>query len=434
MRVQLSLKWFISLSLLAIGGVLVVGYSLLTAQYFIRGMDNIVASHMEQAGIAYLAHSEATEAGGEYNGYYVARRWEGLPLAIRQAFGQPPSQVGVLLKHDDSGWLQRPSQLHFLLRLHLRRSGETLFVAQTNSAAKVSRMVVHNMVSSRQALLLISLFSAVALALIIWLLLRRVSRPMAALVAWTRALQVEQLDQPPPDFAYPELNQLAELIRTSLSSVQQALAREHRFLRHASHELRTPISVIRNNIELLHKLQQQAVEPLAPRQAQIVDRIDRASLTMRHLTETLLWLSREATEPLAQREVALDQLLRQLVEEMSYLLADKPVTLTLETSAWRLQLPDAAARIVLGNLIRNAFQHTWSGRVVIQQQRQRVVITNQAAESGPPETEGESGFGLGLQLTERLTARLGWPYSNQLLAGGRQVTLEIAPAAEGRGE
>ena len=37
--------------------------------------------------------------------------------------------------------------------------------------------------------------------------------------------------------------------------LHQALNREHHFLRNASHELRTPIAVIRTNMDLLERLQ-----------------------------------------------------------------------------------------------------------------------------------------------------------------------------------
>ncbi len=157
---------------------------------------------------------------------------------------------------------------------------------------------------------------------------------------------------------------LAELIRNSLSSVQQAVDREHRFLRHASHELRTPISTIRSNIELQRKLTQNREE---------------------------------------------------LAEEMTYLLSGKPVTTQISTRPYHCTVPLVPARIILGNLIRNAYQHCWEGAVVIDQYDNHITITNPVESSAPelmanlPE---QTGYGLGLELTTTLSKRIGWHYES----------------------
>ncbi|MCK0163258.1 hypothetical protein [Marinobacter sp. S6332] len=49
--------------------------------------------------------------------------------------------------------------------------------------------------------------------------------------------------------------------------------------------------------------------------------IDRASLAMKHLTETLLWLNHEPDIPIRAEKVDLSELIRELAGEMTYLLA-----------------------------------------------------------------------------------------------------------------
>lgn len=124
---------------------------------------------------------------------------------------------------------------------------------------------------------------------------------------------------------------MASLIRNSLSSAQQSLEREERFLSYASHELRTPISIVRNNIELLAKLKQKSKIPEEPKFDHIIDRIDRASLTLKNLSETLLWLSRDHHEDLSQQPLALNKITEQLVEESRYLLTDKIISIEVTT-------------------------------------------------------------------------------------------------------
>jgi signal transduction histidine kinase len=304
---------------------------------------------------------------------------------------------------------------------------QSVYISRTLSRENVSSLVGRNMADSMRLLLGVSALIALTLMLITWLLMRSISTPVARLNNWTQSLTPENLSQPPPDFLYPELNQMARLIQNSLSSVQRSLDREHRFLRYTSHELRTPISVIRNNIELQYKVLQQTASSLNPMQRDIADRIDRASITMQHLTETLLWLSREDHEKLPESVVEIDKLLLEITAEMRYLLRDKTVELIVETHPYQCSISAVAARIVLGNLIRNAFQHTWEGEVIISQQGSQISIVNRQFNADIDVAPTELGFGLGLQLTAQLTEKLGWSYQNIANENGHNVILDITP-------
>jgi len=423
MKRRISLKLFVTLSFLSMGIVLVLGYSLLSAHYFVLGMDNIMASDMMHILHTYekSVPAEQRENLQDFSGCLIAREWNQMPSEIQEAFGRPPDAVDVLFKQDgDKKWFRPPKVMYFMMR-HRNRMEEDLFIVRRFEHSKQTRFMGRKAEQSIRILTAISLLIALTLGTIIWLLLKRISQPVAALGQWTRELSPGRLEVSPPDFFYPELNDLAELIRTSLSSVQQSLKREHRFLRHASHELRTPISVIRNNVELMEKLRKNSGQEWDSRQWQVVERIDRASLTMKHLTETLLWLSRDVAEPLPEQTVHIDQMIRQLVEEMQYLL-NKGVKVEVVTRPFAIRLPEVPARIVLGNLIRNAFQHTWEGRVMIFQEENRVEIDN---EQYRDDSSPDLGFGLGLQLTSQLTAKLGWKYINEPGPQGYRVVVTL---------
>lgn len=428
MKAKISLKRLITLSFLLFGGTIVLGYSLLSAHFFIRGMDNIVTGGMENAALTYLASNKslAEDEMVNFRGSQLSRRWEAQSADIRQVFTDPPQRSGELIKRDDSYWFERPDKVYFALKVDLEN--QSVYISRTLSRENVSSLVGRNMADSMRLLLGVSALIALTLMLITWLLMRSISSPVARLNNWTQSLTPENLSQPLPDFLYPELNQMARLIQNSLSSVQRSLDREHRFLRYTSHELRTPISVIRNNIELQYKVLQQTSSSLNPMQRDIADRIDRASITMQHLTETLLWLSREDNEKLPESVLEIDKLLLEITEEMRYLLRDKSVELIVETHPYQSSISAVAARIVLGNLIRNAFQHTWEGQVIISQQGSQISIVNRQFNADIDVAPTELGFGLGLQLTAQLTEKLGWSYQNIANENGHNVILDITPS------
>ncbi|HDY85714.1 hypothetical protein LCGC14_0566000 [marine sediment metagenome] len=411
MKKQLSLKLSVALGFLFLGIVMVLGYSTISKHFFILGMDNIVAANMEQAAKSYVetVPVDKRKDCNEFSGYIISDSWQDQPANIRETFIEP-TQQDHLYKYIEASWFARPDVLYFVITVNI--NGERLFISEIATAALASGMVGANIKESKQLLFFINSGVIIALALIIWLMFRRVSQPVSELAKWTHSLNAKTLKNLTPDFYYHELNEMASLIRNSLSSAQQSLEREERFLTYASHELRTPISIVRNNIELLAKLKQTSKIPEQPKFDHIIDRIDRASLTMKNLSETLLWLSRDNNECLSRQSLALNEITEQLVEESRYLLTDKRISIQLSTVPNSVIIqPEHPVRIVLGNLIRNAFQHTQQGEITIVQTPNSVTITNQYEYADELSNSNELGFGLGLQLTSQLTEKLGWTYS-----------------------
>ncbi|WP_323752840.1 HAMP domain-containing sensor histidine kinase [Marinobacter sp.] len=431
-RFRISLRTVLIASFLALGFILVAAYTLVAKEHFIRGLDAAMAGNMEKAARTF---SEVIGAGEseqvrEFSGFDVATQWSNLPAYALRAFPNGPGKSGQLLKQENSTWFSRPKSIVFAMRDDTAHG--PLYLSQKVTPRQASEVLPQASRQNRVFTLTVSILVIGFVSIVGWLLLWHVSRPMAALRAWTHSLDNEKLSHPVPDFSYPELNEMAELIRNSLSSVQQAVDRERRFLRHASHELRTPISTIRSNIELQRKLTQKR-EKLADEQS-IVDRIDRASLTMKHLTETLLWLNHEPDTPLQSEVVDLSGLIRELAAEMTYLLAGKPVTTEIHTSPYSCSVPLVPARIILGNLIRNAFQHCWEGTVVIEQQEDRVTISNPVepdAQNPSPASPENTGYGLGLELTTSLSQRIGWHYTSSRHGNYHRVIVKIGPSLDG---
>ncbi|GAB4292384.1 MAG: hypothetical protein Kow0083_05410 [Methylophaga sp.] len=425
MKRPISLKVFLALAVLLLGVVIVVGYSLLSVNFFIRGLDSRIAADMQEALETYVdtVAPSQRQYQHKFSGYHISAQWEKQPETIREIFVKAPKKYGHIHKYALSRWFHRPDKIYFLIRL--KAAGQSFFVSRILTAADASPLIGQQARKNRRMILSVSIAIMMALGVIIWLLMRRVSEPVSRLTHWTHQLSPDKLREPLPDFSYPELNEMASLIRNSLSSVHDTLEREQQFLRFTSHELRTPISIIRNNIELIHKIQQKNGETARDKQADIINRIDRASLTMQHLSETLLWLSREDTTELPAQTFRLDKLISELVEEMRYLLNNKPVEVELSLQAFEITQSQIASRIVIGNLIRNAFQHTWEGKVIIRQHDNEIEILNDCPPRHELDYAGDQGFGLGLQLTQQLCDKLGWFYLNEARADSHRVQLKL---------
>lgn len=419
---SLGLKLQIIFTLLLLFFVLIAGFSVLSANYLIRGMDGIVAGNMETAALNYL-QTTPVEQRNPYNsldGYYFATDWQSMPVIIRDAFLQQPPINGLIAKNHDADWFQRPGTIYFALGLEV--NDQQIFVARKLTKENASAVIDYNVKHSMKLLLIVSSITLIVIGLLFWLLTRRFTQPITSLVQWTRDLTPETLSLAAPEFAYKELNEMAQLIRASLSSVQESLSREQHFQRHVSHELRTPVSIIRSNISLLHKLEEQGVNADSIHLSSIVNRIDRASLTMKNLIHTLLWLSRsDSSEELPNQPIRLDKLLSEIIEESRHLLKEKDVNVSIHTSPCTIDAPLVPLRIVLGNIIQNAFQHTWEGGVSIDQQGSRINIINK--NNYCADMTEELGFGLGLRLTQELAEKMRLSYGNIKEASGHHVVL-----------
>jgi signal transduction histidine kinase len=179
---------------------------------------------------------------------------------------------------------------------------------------------------------------------------------------------------------------------------------------------------MRSNSALLEK-----VNPNPSEKERIIrDRIQRASLTMKSMSETLLWLSREEDSGVPIDNVHLGTLINNTQSEMAYLLVGKTVSVNIDVDETEFALATIPAVIVLNNLIRNAFQHTQHGKVEIKQREDTVVITNiEFDQSEMNDTNEDLGFGLGMQLVEKLTNRFGWHYSINHDGEGYQVSISF---------
>ena len=135
---QISLKWFVALAFLSLGILLVVGYTMLSLNYFVNGMDTAIGRNMEKVAQSYL--TDPATAAQLFDDYPVTSRWGEQPQTIQRAFAQPPAREGVLYKElDQPNFLGRPSAVFFALRF--TTPGGDRFMSYQIIAGQVPRLL-----------------------------------------------------------------------------------------------------------------------------------------------------------------------------------------------------------------------------------------------------------------------------------------------------
>ncbi|QDE67027.1 two-component sensor histidine kinase [Myxococcus xanthus] len=234
---------------------------------------------------------------------------------------------------------------------------------------------------------LLALLGAAGLSLVV---ARRLSRPLEQLVARV------QSDTPAreEDVGVTEVRALAEALRVRDARIQELLERERAFNRDASHELRTPLAVAQGAVEILE------LDP--PADTETFGRLRQAVHHMGLLTEGILWLARSGR---ADESCGLVSISREMVALYGKHRPHGDVELVIEAKEEVLApLPGSVARVMLGNLIKNALAYTHQGRIVIHIAPEGWSISDTGVGFGRVEP-GHMGFGIGLSLVERLAQR-----------------------------
>ncbi|NOI74556.1 HAMP domain-containing histidine kinase [Vibrio coralliilyticus] len=245
--------------------------------------------------------------------------------------------------------------------------------------------------------------------LIIRLLIYRLTKPILVLSQWSETLDLNQTEKL-KRFRYREVDLLANQLVESVRNERDAIDREEFFLRAASHELRTPVSIMSASGEMLGRLSDSM-----PRGGQrAVARIQRSVATMQTLITTLLWMSRNTQTELEASRVNFNHLASEIIESHRYLIESKDISVELDASSDSLQtqVPLALIQIVLTNLVRNAFQHSADGIVHIELSEEHITISN-PVELSDSQQSTETSFGIGLVLIEKVCRNQGWHFIHQ---------------------
>jgi signal transduction histidine kinase len=184
-----------------------------------------------------------------------------------------------------------------------------------------------------------------------WVLSGRALRPVGEITRTAREIQATDLSrrirlEGPRD----ELRDLADTIDSMLDRLDHAFGAQRQLIDDASHELRSPLAIIRTNLDA--SLNDPAATAEEREQAVVV--IDRATTRMSRLVEDLLATARRESDALADVDVDLAALAHEAGEEF------RPRAFRYEVAGGGLTVlgdPDALRRAV-GNLLSNAVRLT----------------------------------------------------------------------------
>lgn len=244
-------------------------------QYRILGRDELVGLYQER-------HTQLTQT---LDSLGSVRLDPGAADARRELRGIAESVSGAIAEADPSSEslaaaLERFARMRELAT-GIARAADTAIRAELDALERQSARVRDFLFWLTVTLVPITLALT---ALFAWLILRPIGR-------LGRAIRSLGAVEPPAPIAVggpPEIRDLGEELERLRVRLERSEAEKNRFLRHMSHELKTPLSAIREGTELIAD---GSVGVDTPAHREIVDILRSSSVELQHLIENLLVLS-----------------------------------------------------------------------------------------------------------------------------------------------
>lgn len=323
---------------------------------------------------------------------------------------------------------------------------ETLTIVYASPTHRVHEQV-------RAAGIFIALTSLVLLGITVWLALWGVARgllPLQQLAAEAAQISAQnwQLHLPEDAKQIAELRPLTESMTTMLARLERSFTQQREFLGNATHELKTPVAVLKSTLQsLLHR----------PRNSEEYRAgIEQSLDDMKRLEQLLEWMLRLArAEQWAHGALRRDlQVIdvgatcEESVERMQSYAQARNMQIHLATNGKaQLRADPEDLQLVWTNLLENAIRYSPEGQAVEVsvandgENRARIVFEDHGAgisaqdlphiferfyRGDPSRTRATGGFGLGLAIAKALVEAYGGSITAESQAGqGTRMTVEL---------
>jgi two-component system, NtrC family, sensor histidine kinase GlrK len=286
--------------------------------------------------------------------------------ASQQLFAEWAAQAGTAWEVLQNPGRARPAGLRRLTPVfaRLHRLNETLAEQSQQTMDHRSDAVLAELEQQRRLISALVL-GAIALAVLLalgfghWLL-----RPLAHVEAAIGRLGDNRFDQPvvvrgPADLR--RLGRQLEWLRQRLATLESD---KTRFVRHISHELKTPMASIREGAALLRE---GVAGPLTPDQTEIVRILGDNSAALQRQIEDLLRYQTLASDSqqLQRRPVDLKALLERAVDDQRLLWQARGLNVRVDAAPCSALVDSEKLGVVLSNLLANALRFSPPGGTVV---------------------------------------------------------------------
>lgn len=353
---------------------------------------------------------EAFEADNQSRLFYRVSSLNGEMIS---GFGELPFWRGTiparppysaLVDFYDDVFREEPVRVAVLLQPVASANGRAMAVVQVAETLELRKTLARKILFDtlwRQAILL------AVIALVVVVVVQRATRPVRRLSGELQARHEGDLTPITAADAPRELLPLIDATNQVMGRLQHLLDNQKRFVRDAAHQLRTPLAVLKVQVQSALRGDMEARDALVD----INQTVDRATV----LANQMLALAK--VEQLRQQAdlqaIDLAQVVRTVALDLSPLIAEKDIDFEIETVPARVTSHEWMLGELTRNLLHNAIKHTPAGgTLAVRIVRDASFVAMTISDSGPG-------------IPDELDARLFQPFSAGNVRHGSGLGLAI---------
>lgn len=338
----------------------------------------------------------STQGGEMVSGFAELPFWRGkLPA-------RPP--YAALVDFYDDSFRDQPVRVAVLLQPVASARGRGTAVVQVAETLELRETLARRLLVDMlwRQLLLLAVVAAVTVAVV-----QRATRPVRALGESIEARAADDLSPIDAPHAPRELLPLVDAMTGVMGRLQRLLEHQKRFVRDAAHQLRTPLAVLKAQVQSA----QRGDVPPAQALTEIRETVERATALANQM------LSLAKIEQLRQQPESepldLGEMVRQVALDLSPLIADKSLDFEIDVTPARVDAHRWMLLELSRNLLHNAIKHSPVGGPL----SVRVAVDGDSAVL----RVRDAGPGISAELRQRLFA----PFAAGDVARGSGLGLAI---------
>ncbi|GAC1417371.1 MAG: HAMP domain-containing sensor histidine kinase [Candidatus Velthaea sp.] len=246
---------------------------------------------------------------------------------------------------------------------------------------------------ARTILVIVTLVGAFLVLGASYLIARAAIDPIERLTDAMAEIGSDRLDRRIATNRSDEVGKLAAAFNAMLARLQESFARERQFISDASHELKTPLTVINANAQMLKRWGN--ADPAVRDES--LDAIVTESRELADMVTGMLTLAKaDSGDQIPKRPVALDDLVRDVVAHVRDRTERKGLILEVHSAPAIVPGDESLLRQLVTNLVDNAIKFTEAGRIDVRLTSTATMAVLEVA---------DTGVGIQADFTDRLFDR-----------------------------